>query len=132
MPWASQEQNTQFIQPFAVGPVMQTTPIIPTPPTTIAATSSWSSGVLPSDGYKALAIGVTSTQAGAIDVTRYIDAAGTIALDNPALTKALLASTAAVLTVTDGLPFASFVVTVTNTSASAATVTGFGILMNAA
>src|SRR5487761_2794987 len=111
MPWASQEQNTQFIQPFAVGPVMQTTPIIPTPPTTI---------------------GATSTQAGAIDVTRYIDAAGTIALDNPALTKALLASTAAVLTVTDGLPFASFVVTVTNTSASAATVTGFGILMNAA
>jgi hypothetical protein len=134
MPWVDPQQNSEYIQPRSVGPVMLTTPLFATnngPPATIAASGAWDSGILTGDGYKALSAGVTSTQAGAITITRYIDQAGTVQ-QGAAASTTLVASTAAVVNVTDGLPFASFRIRVTNTGGSTATISGFAALMAAA
>jgi hypothetical protein len=95
---------------------------------TVAASGSITSNLIPSDGYKVIAVGVTSTQAGQIQVQRYLDDAGTVK-QGPALTASLTATTAGVCNVTDGNPFASFAVTITNTGGSSATLTNLGILL---
>lgn len=130
MPWTDSQQNSGFWDIRAVGPVAQTAPVIATPPSTIAASGQWQSAVLPADGFKTLAVGVTSSQTGAVNVQRYLDAAGTVT-QGAASTQALTAATAAVLNVTDGVPFASFQITVTNTGASTATISKFAVLLNA-
>lgn len=124
----------EFYDIKGTGPVAQ----IPVPASvhginvanTVAASGSVTSNLLQSSGHKVLAVGVTSTQTGAINIQRYLDAAGTVA-QGAALTQALTASTAAVLNVTDGLPFMSFTVKITNTGASAATLSNLAILMQA-
>ncbi|MBJ9663191.1 hypothetical protein [Burkholderia gladioli] len=78
--------------------------------------------VLVSNGWKLFSVGLKSTQAGQISVQRFLDLAGTVP-QGAAVTAALTANTAASATVgTDGLPFASVQVTVTNSSGSAATL----------
>ena len=131
MPWASTEENGGFIQPFAVGPVMQALPIpqVATPGT-IAASGTYDAGLMPSDGYKVLAVGATLSNAGSIAVQRYIDANGTVP-QGVAVTAALTAGAAGILNVNDGLPFASFDVKVVNSGSTVATLTNFGMLLNA-
>lgn len=131
MPWAI-EQNAGFFSPQAVGPILLTVPVIQTLPTaaTIAATGNWTSGLLPGDGYKAISVGATSTQTGAINVQRYIDQAGTVK-QGAASTTALAGGSPAVLNITDGLPYASFTISITNTGGSAATISGFAALLAA-
>ena len=97
---------------------------------TVPASGNVTSNLLQSDGHKILAVGVTSTQAGAINIQRYLDQAASVA-QGAALTQALVAATPAVLNVTDGLPFMSFTVKITNTGASAATLSNLVILMQA-
>lgn len=99
-------------------------------PFSIAAGSNWTSGLMFSMGFKALTIGLTSTQAGAINVQRYIDLAGAIA-QGSASTVAIVANTPVVLNIYDNLPYVSFTIQVTNTGGSPATVNPFGVLMNA-
>jgi hypothetical protein len=97
----------------------------------IPLSSSITSNLIFSDGYQLAAIGVTSSQAGAITVQRYMDDAGTIK-QGAALTASLTASTAQVLNITDGYPFASFTVNISNTSGSTtANLTNLGILLQA-
>ena len=65
------------------------------------------SNVLITAGYKAIAVGVKSTQAGQISIQRFLDEAGTIPQGAP-VTAALVGGTAQVANVNDGAPFASF------------------------
>jgi hypothetical protein len=86
----------------------------------IAANSNYTSPLFSADGYYDIVVALTSTQAGAINLLRYVDDPGTVLLDATAPTQALTANTAAALVVTDGKPYASFKVQVTNTSGSTA------------
>ncbi|WP_186033496.1 hypothetical protein [Burkholderia gladioli] len=88
----------------------------------VPANGNLAGPVLVSNGWKLFSVGLKSTQAGLISVQRFLDLAGTVP-QGAAVTAALTANTAASATVgTDGLPFASVQVTVTNSSGSAATL----------
>lgn len=139
MPLVGTEATGQYWEPVGSGPVAQCDLVASAPtllgatlPTagTIAASGNWLSAVIVSDGFKALAVGAKSSQTGAINVQRYIDRAGTIPV-GAVVTAALVANTAQWLTSNDGLPFQSFTIQITNTGASAATVTNFATLLNA-
>jgi hypothetical protein len=124
MPWADLEQNGGFIQPFAVGPVMQAVPVPQNPPAgTIAANGTLDLGLMPSDGYKVLAIGVTLSNAGSIVVQRYIDANGTVP-QGAAVTGALVAATAGILNVTDVTNGLAYLVSVNLLTQARATTIG--------
>lgn len=135
MSQVSNELNTQYWEPVATGPVGQADitawPGTPPPPGTIAAAGNYTSNVIIADGFKAIAAAITSTQAGAISIQRFIDRAGTIA-QGAAISTTLVAATPAVVNSNDGLPFQSFVVKITNTGGSTATITNFALLLNAA
>lgn len=133
MPQTSSELNSQYWEPVATGPVAQAdvstwAPLVPSP--TIIASGNYTSALIYADGFKSIAAGVTSTQTGAMTIQRYIDKAGLVA-QGTASTVALTASTPAVLNVTDGLPFQSFVLKITNTGGATATITNFACLLNA-
>lgn len=88
------------------------------------------SPVLVCPGMKNIAVGAKSTQAGAINVQRWLDEAGTIP-QGAALTASLVANTQQTLNINDGAPFASFTVTITNTGGSPATLSLVGVLVQA-
>ena len=98
--------------------------------TSIAASGSNLSNLIVSNGYGAFAVGVTSSQAGTLTIQRYLDAEGTIAQGAP-LTASLTAVTSAVVNATDGVPFGSFMVSVSNSGTATATLTNAGVLLQA-
>src|ERR1700735_100306 len=108
----------------AIGPAVQA----PVPAavhglaSTVPASGNVVSNLLLSGGYKTLAVGVTSTQVGQIQVRRSLDDAGLVK-QGAAVTASLTANTAQVCNVTDGNPFASYTVTITNSGGSTATLT---------
>jgi hypothetical protein len=116
----------------AIGPVVQQP--VPTGvhglASTIAASGSITSNLLFAEGYKALAVGATSTQNGQIQVQRYLDDGGLVAQGAP-VTSALSANTPGVVNITDGQPFSSYKVTITNTGGSTATLSNVAILQQA-
>jgi len=130
MPLVSTEATSEFWLPVASGPQMicDLSTFGTFPPVPIAAAGNFTSPVIPSDGFKTYAIGVTSSQAGALNVQRFLDAAGTIP-QGAVSTVALTAATPAVLNISDGLLSRSFTVQVTNTGGSTATVTKFALLL---
>lgn len=97
-------------------------------PATVPAGNSVTSNPILSNGMQVGAIGVTSTQAGSITVQRYLDDAATIK-QGAALTQAITANTAGVLNITDGNPFASFTVNISNSGGVAASLSNLGILL---
>lgn len=131
MPTAIQAADVHT--PFDSGPVLQ----FPVPASqlilaaSVPASGNVSSNLIQTNGYKVLALGVTSTQAGTATIQRYLDAAGTIP-QGPALSVTLSASTAAVLNSNDGVAFQSARVTVTNSGASTATLSNVLLLLQAA
>lgn len=98
--------------------------------TSVAAAGTNPSAPISSNGYSAFAVGVTSSQAGTLTVQRYLDASATIP-QGPALTATLTAAIAAVVNATDGVPFGSFTVSVSNTGTAAAALTNTGVLLQA-
>lgn len=96
----------------------------------VSASGSISSNVIETDGWPKAAIGLTSSQSGTLSVQRCIDPAGTVAQGAP-LTAALGAGAPAVVNISDGRPFASMVVSVTNTGGSSATLSSVAILLSA-
>jgi hypothetical protein len=129
------EYTTQYWEPCATGPVFQADLTnwagMGVLPGTIAAAGNFTSNVITSDGFRAIAAAVTSTQTGAISIQRYVDRAGTIP-QGAALSTSLVASTSAVVNANDGVAFQSFTIKITNTGGSTATITGFALLLNAA
>jgi hypothetical protein len=98
----------------------------------VPATGQLQSAVLIANGWKLFSLGLKSSQAGQISIQRFLDLAGTVP-QGAAVTATLTAATAAFATVgTDGLPFASFQVSVTNTSGTPATLSNLqGLLQSA-
>lgn len=103
----------------------------PTPanavPATIAAGVTYDTGVILSYGFNSFAASAQLSQTGSLVLQRYIDEAGTIPIGDP-ITQAMTANTLATVAVNDGLPCASFNVTVQNTSGSLGNLTKFSVL----
>lgn len=98
---------------------------------TVGANSTAAGSVIRMEGYTGLAVGVTLSQTGRISLQRYLDAAGTVA-QGAAVSVPLAAAVAGVLNfMSDGLPFQSVVVSVTNTSGSTADITGLSAFAQA-
>jgi hypothetical protein len=134
MPQVSNELGSQYWEASATGPVVQADLTnwsgLPAVPATILAAGNYTSNVLYSDGFRTIAAGVTSSQAGAISIQRYIDRAGLVP-QGAAVSSTLVAATPNVVNISDGLACQSFKVVITNTGGSTANITNFGLLLNA-
>ncbi len=119
------------IAPIGVGPRAQySVPLSFVAPLTIPAGGVVTSDFIPSGGMTGIAVGATSTQAGMISVQRFLDMAATIPIGAPA-TASLSAGTANGLTITDGVIFLSFTVSLSNSSSAAASLTGLAVVQQA-
>jgi hypothetical protein len=98
----------------------------------VPASGQLASPVILSNGWKLFALGLTSTQAGTVSVQRFLDTAGTVPI-GAGVSAALTAATAQSLSIgtADTIPFQSFQVTVTNSSATAATLSNVAGLLQA-
>jgi hypothetical protein len=105
--------------------------VIPTPPTpapaTILAGTTYSTGIIPTNGYQGFAASAKLTQAGVMTFQRYIDIAGTIPIGD-AVTQAMTANVVATISWRDGLPAASWSLSVQNTSGSTGTLSNVNLL----
>jgi hypothetical protein len=122
--------------PINIGSVLQVykvaTDIDVQLPTTIAAGNTATSLAIRSGGYKSIAIGLISSQAGILNVQRYIDPAGTIPQDDGVpFSKTLTANQPESLSITDLKPFGSFKISIENTGSSSATISPFTLLLQA-
>lgn len=97
-------------------------------PSSIPASGLVQTNLIKSDGYTLISAGITTTQAGTMSIQRYLDDGGTQVEGAPA-TVPLVAGVPANLDVLDGQPFCSFILTVTNSSASVSTINGFALLL---
>lgn len=94
----------------------------------IGGTTNINSNVIVTNGYKAFAVSVTSTQAGTLTIKRYIDAAGTLAYSTD-ITASITASTLAIATANDGKPFQSIKINISNSSGTTATLSTVMVLL---
>ncbi len=131
MPFAT--SPGEFYDILAVGPAAQV--VIPavqlglTSP--IAASGSVTSDAIPANGFKVIAFGITSSQAGSVLIQAYLDEAGTIAA-GVATAGTLVAGTPFVINIS-GITMSTFRITVTNGSGSSvATLTNVIVLLQAA
>lgn len=93
---------------------------LPTPPpASLPASAVWSSGAIPAAGYQAIAASAQIDRAGSLSLQRYIDAAGTLPI-GAAITQAMTANVLATVFSNDGMPFASYIVSVTNSAGGTA------------
>lgn len=128
----STNSSAEYFVPQAVGPCIQVFPVLPVAlPASIAAAASWQSGIINGDGFPKIVCGVTLSQAGTLSIQRYIDQAGLVPVGVPT-SVTLVAGTSNAVTITDGIPFGSFQVTIANTGGAAATPSAFALLVNAA
>ena len=97
---------------------------------TIAASGTLTSTLFPTYGCKSFAFGGTLNQAGTLVLSRYIDQAGSISAGAD-VTQALVASTAGVMIVNDGLPVQSARIKFVNAAGSPAALTNFAGLLQA-
>lgn len=99
-------------------------------PATIAASSSVLSSLIVTEGFSLISAAIKTTQAGTMTIQRYLDAGGTVPQGAPVSVN-LTANSFANLDITDGKPFASFQLTVSNSAASTATISNFALLVQA-
>lgn len=124
----------EFIQIASRGPRAEYLPaalIAELQAASVPASGEYATKLYSADGFYDVVIALTSTQAGAINLLRFVDDAGTVKLDTSAPTQAITANTPAVLASVDGLPYASFKVEITNSGGSAATLSNIAILQSA-
>jgi len=101
----------------------------PTPfPTTLAAGATWNSGLLRNRTLNPnLTFCITSDQNGTASIQRYGDTAG-LAPVGPAIPLNVVANEPASLSVTDGAPYQTFIVTFENTGGVAANISNCVLL----
>jgi hypothetical protein len=98
-------------------------------PTSIAASSSIQTSLVVTEGFTLISAGLTASQNGTMSIQRYLDAGGTVP-QGAAISVTLTANNAANVDVLDGKPFASFILTVTNSSGSTVSnLTNFALLL---
>lgn len=117
-----------------MGQVLYPPAAFPIPlPQTIAATSGvWNSGLMFNDGYRFITVALTSSQAGALVITQYLDLAGTIARPVAGVpwTTPIVAATPLIVDISDLKPFVSFTISISNTGGSAATVSALQVILS--
>jgi hypothetical protein len=120
-----------YEQPKSLAGAMQiTTPNLPVPvPLQIADGATYDSGIVFSDGYKAVSVAVTADHAGSLKVIRYIDLAGSIV--QATSTTSIVANTALVVNVFDNLPFVTYRIQIVNGAGAVSNIASFAALMNA-
>jgi hypothetical protein len=132
VPWSDPELSSEFFNVTGMGPAAQTTVVQSPALTSIAISGTYTTGVVVSNGYQIIAVGVTSSQAGTVTIQRFLDRAGTVPVTTT-LSTPVVAATPLVVVVNafnDHLPFASFIITVTNSSGSTvANITNFAVLL---
>lgn len=140
MPFAvpSGEDTGAYEQPISQSGVIQVTqPILPVPlPATLAPSGSWVSGPILADGFKVIGAAVVMTQIGTITIQLWLDVAGTIP-QGSLVSTAVTANTAAVVnagniggSTANNMPFASYTISINNTSVSTATLTNVVFCIN--
>ncbi len=97
-------------------------------PASIPANSSVLSSLIVTEGFTLISAGITTTQNGVMSIQRYLDASGAVP-QGSAVTVALTSNIATNLDVLDGKPFASFQLTVSNSSGSISTINNFALLL---
>jgi hypothetical protein len=97
-------------------------------PATVAASGSAQTSLIVTEGFTLISAGLTASQNGSMSIQRYLDVGGTVP-QGAAVSVVLAANTAANLDVLDGKPFASFILTVTNSSGSVSNLTNFALLL---
>lgn len=80
------------------------------------------------NGYKVFSFALTSTKAGTLEIQRYLDTAGTIR-QGAVITGSITANTPLVLSNTDGRPFQTMRITISNSEAIDATLSGVMLLL---
>jgi hypothetical protein len=127
----------QFYEPFASGPSAQVDLSAWTglsasgvPPATIAGGGNFTSIPIICAGWKTIAVGARLSQIGTITIQRYLDRAGLVPIGAP-VSAALVANTSQWATVSDNLPFQSFVFAINNTSGSTGNLDRFSALVQA-
>lgn len=99
-------------------------------PASIAANSSAQTSLIVTEGFMLISAGIKTTQAGTMSIQRYLDAGGTVP-QGAAVSINLASNTFINLDITDGKPFASFQLTVSNSSGSTSTISNFALLLQA-
>jgi hypothetical protein len=136
------ESDGGFTNTLSPGGMAQiNAPVIPVPiPTSIAASATWNSGLIFSDGYRYLTVAVTASQTGSLVITQFVDMAGTIA--RPAITNPIVAATPLIIDIPGTLtpntattapaypyPFMSFTVQIIN-STTISNISAFQVLLS--
>ncbi|MGB9154222.1 MAG: hypothetical protein WCD70_14170 [Alphaproteobacteria bacterium] len=96
-------------------------------PGTIPASGNVQSSLILTEGFSLISVGITTSQAGTLSVQRYLDAGGVV-VQGAASSVALSAGIAANLNIMDGKPFASFIITITNSAGSVSTISNLAVL----
>ena len=130
MPFTGNEAQTEGYQRFNQGPQVICNALVMASslPTTILAGASWTSGVIVTAGWKSIMFAATSTAIGALTIQRYLDLAGTVSLGSLS-SQALSPGAANYLCVNDGLPYVSFVATITNPGGVSATISKTALIL---
>jgi hypothetical protein len=95
----------------------------------ILAAQTIESNIVFTNGYKSLAIGLTSSQNGTLTIQRFLDQAGEIPQDLTPISISLTAGQADVLNLTDNKPFQSARITIENTGGVTAAIDPFMMLL---
>jgi len=114
---------------LAAGPVAVVVPTEPFPET-IAGSGSYESGVLPAGGYRNLAATAQLSTAGTLSIQRYYDAAESVPIGAP-VSVVLSAGVANSVTISDGVPYLFYEVSIANTAETTGTLTNANILQGA-
>jgi hypothetical protein len=114
---------------FAAGPVAVVVPTTPFP-ATIAANTTYASGALAAGGYRNLAATAQLSAAGTLAIQRYADAEKAVSIGAP-VSVVLSAGVANSVTISDGVPYLYYEVSIANTTGGPGTLTGANILQGA-
>jgi hypothetical protein len=127
MPWTSRsgESSGAFESPTAPSGSLQVMVLdYPTPvPASLVASATWSSGLIFGDGFPKVTVGVLMDHAGTLIIHRFLDAAGTI--ERPIVTTPIVANTALIVDVTDGLPYVTSSIEIDNAVGATGNISKF-------
>ena len=123
----NQAGNPDTAETFVRGGYFQRTATI-SAPGTIAASGTFTSALILTDGLTHLAASAQLTNAGTLVVTRYLDQGGSISVGAPII-QALTANTLSVLDNNDGKLFQSVTYGVVNGGGSAGTLTNGALVL---
>ena len=127
-----QKTQSNINTPVDLGSVVQVqlTPANIGLSTALAGSGSNASAIVLSCGLKNFAFGITSSQTSTVSIQRYLDQAATIPV-GAAITGSLTANVATYVDSVDSVPYQSFIITVANSTSSAATISNCLLLLQA-